>query len=142
MVYEMWRRGTVTARLPLLRATYQRKRTMLEEAIRRELPREVSWPEPKGGFFLWASFVDPIDTDRLLPSAIEHGVVFVPGSAFFVDGSGARFARLSFSWPTPERIELGIRRLGEVVRETLSGSARPAAASAQAAGSAASKTAP
>jgi 2-aminoadipate transaminase len=144
IVAEMWRRGTLTARLPQLRATYQRKRTVMEQALRRELPREVSWPEPKGGFFLWASFVEPIDSDALLPRAISHGVVFVPGSAFFVEGSGSRFARLAFSWPSVERIELGITRLAAVVREAcaVSGSARPPAAPAREADSAATKTVP
>jgi 2-aminoadipate transaminase len=144
IVAEMWRRGTLTARLPQLRAAYQRKRTVMEQALRRELPREISWPEPKGGFFLWASFIAPIDSDALLQRAIGHGVVFVPGSAFFVEGSGARFARLAFSWPTIERIELGIRRLAEVVRDAcdVSGSARPAGVPAREADSAAAKTAP
>ena len=49
--------------------------------------------------------------------AVEHNVVFVPGSAFFVEGRGSKFARLSFSWPTPERIEIGVRRLAETVRD-------------------------
>jgi 2-aminoadipate transaminase len=119
IVYEMWRRGTLAARLPLLRDSYQRKRTAMEQALRREIGDVVTWPEPRGGFFLWASFADPIDTDALLPRAVEHGVVFVPGSAFFVEGRGSRFARLSFSWPAPERIELGIKRLGAVAREVL-----------------------
>jgi 2-aminoadipate transaminase len=120
MVCEMWRRGTLAARLPMLRAAYQRKRTVMEQALRRELPGIVTWPEPKGGFFLWASFADPVDTDKLLPHAVEHSVSFVPGSAFFVEGSGSKFARLSFSWPTPERIELGVARLAQTVREALS----------------------
>jgi DNA-binding transcriptional MocR family regulator len=89
----------------------------MEQALRRELPGLVTWPEPKGGFFLWASFGEPIDTDALLPHAVEHNVVFVPGSAFFVEGRGSKFARLSFSWPTPERIEIGVRRLAETVRD-------------------------
>jgi 2-aminoadipate transaminase len=144
IVAEMWRRGMLTARLPQLRAAYQRKRTVMEQALRRELPREISWPEPKGGFFLWASLPEPIDSDALLPRAITHGVVFVPGSAFFVEGSGARFARLAFSWPTVERIEMGIRRLAGVIREACgaTGSGRSAASAAPAADSAATKTVP
>lgn len=117
IVAEMWRRGALTARLPTLRATYQRKRAAMEQALRRELGDAVTWPEPKGGFFLWACFNGAIDTDVLLTRAVAHGVVFVPGSAFFVQGSGARFARLSFSWPSPERIELGIARLAAAVRD-------------------------
>jgi 2-aminoadipate transaminase len=113
MVCEMWQRGTLTGRLPVLRAAYQRKRTVMEEALRRELGDLVTWPEPKGGFFLWASLA--LDMVALLPRAIEHGVVYVPGSAFFVDGSGAQYARLSFSWPDRARIDLGIKRFAQVV---------------------------
>ncbi len=55
-VYEIWRQGVLESRLALLRGAYQQKRTVLEQALRRELGALVTWPEPKGGFFLWASF--------------------------------------------------------------------------------------
>jgi 2-aminoadipate transaminase len=119
MVCEMWTRGTLTARLPALRAAYQRKRSVMEEALRRELGDLVTWPEPKGGFFLWASLAAPLDAGAMLPRAIEHGVVYVPGSAFFVEGPGAEYARLAFSSADAERIQLGITRLGRVVRNEL-----------------------
>ena len=51
--------------------------------------------------------------------AVEHGVVYVAGEAFFVNGSGRHFIRLSFSAPTPDRIEEGVRRLAAAVREEL-----------------------
>jgi 2-aminoadipate transaminase len=117
IVYELWKRGTLTARLPMLRGYYQAKRRTMEHALRRELDDLVSWPEPKGGFFLWASFGDAIDTDGLLDRAVAHGVVYVAGSAFFVDGRHSRFARLAFSAASHERIEEGIRRLAAAVRE-------------------------
>jgi 2-aminoadipate transaminase len=43
----------------------------------------------------------------------------VSGDAFFVNGSGREFIRLSFSAPSPERIEEGVRRLARTVREEL-----------------------
>jgi 2-aminoadipate transaminase len=119
MVCEMWTRGTLTGRLPALRAAYQRKRTVMEEALRRELGGVVTWPEPKGGFFLWAALPAPIDAGVMLPRAIEQGVVYVPGEAFFVDGRGAEYARLAFSSANAEGIELGIARFGRVVRNEL-----------------------
>jgi DNA-binding transcriptional MocR family regulator len=91
----------------------------MERALRRELGDLVSWPEPKGGFFLWASLAAPLDTGAMLSRAIEHGVVYVPGSAFFVEGRGAEYARLAFSAADAERIELGVTRLGQVVRNEL-----------------------
>jgi 2-aminoadipate transaminase len=117
--YEIYRRGVLESRLGLLRAAYQRKRTVLEQALRRELGGQVTWPEPKGGFFLWASFPGGIDTDALLPRAIAHGVVFVPGSAFYVEPIHVDRARLSFSEQPPARIEAAVARLAEALREEL-----------------------
>jgi 2-aminoadipate transaminase len=115
-VYEIWKRGVLERRLPVLRGCYQNKRSVLEQALRQELGDLVSWPEPKGGFFLWAAFRGGIDTDALLQRALEHGVVFVPGSAFYVEPVHIDRARLSFSAPKPEQIQAGVRRLASAVR--------------------------
>ena len=127
IVYEVWKRGVIAVRLPALRAYYQEKRRVMEQALRRELGDLVSWPEPKGGFFLWASFGDRVNTDALLPRAIAHSVVYVAASAFFVDGRSNNQARLSFSAPSHERIEEGIRRLRAAVHEELADPARAGA---------------
>jgi DNA-binding transcriptional MocR family regulator len=55
----------------------------------------------------------------MIPEAVERGVVYVAGTAFFVDGSGADTIRLSFSAPTPERIDEGVRRLAATIRAAL-----------------------
>jgi hypothetical protein len=39
----------------------------------------------------------------------------VPGTAFYADGFGSRYMRLSYCFPTPARIIEGTRRLGEVL---------------------------
>jgi 2-aminoadipate transaminase len=118
-VYEIWKRGVLESRLPALRDSYQKKRTVLEQALRQELGDLVSWPEPKGGFFLWASFHRGIDTDALLGRAVQHGVVFVPGSAFYVERGDVDRARLSFSAPSHDQIRAGVRRLATAVRAEL-----------------------
>ena len=79
----------------------------------------LSWPSPRGGFFLWATLPEPIEAERLLTRAVDHGVIYVSGDAFFVNGTGKNFVRLSFSAPTPDRIREGVRRLGSAVTEEL-----------------------
>lgn len=116
-IYEMLRRGVLESRVPMLRQRYQAKRTVLEVALRKELGELVSWPEPKGGFFLWARFPPGIDTDALLTRAVKRGVVFVPGSAFYVEPRDTDRARLSFSAPTLQQIETAAGRLAAAVRE-------------------------
>jgi 2-aminoadipate transaminase len=120
IIYEACRRGVLDRQAPILRAHYQEKRDVMVAALRREFGTEVTWPDPRGGFFLWASLPDDLDADALIPRAVEQGVVYVAGEAFFVNGSGRHFMRLSFSAPTPARIDEGVRRLARAVREELS----------------------
>ena len=79
----------------------------------------MSWPEPRGGFFLWVTLPPQFSGDRMLPRAIEQKVIYVSGSAFFVDGTGDNTIRLSFSLPSPERITEGVNRLAKVLHEEL-----------------------
>ncbi|HEX3704475.1 MAG TPA: PLP-dependent aminotransferase family protein [Vicinamibacterales bacterium] len=123
IVYEVWARGVISARLPALRQSYQRKRTAMQQALHRELGDLVSWPEPKGGFFLWAALPETINTDALLRRALAHAVVYVAGSAFYADGRSGRCARLSFSAASIERIDQGIQRLAQAVREEIDATA-------------------
>ena len=131
VVYEVWKRGVLAQRLPGLRREYQKKRRVMEEALARELGDLVSWPAPKGGFFLWARFPDRLDTDALITRAVAHRVVYVAGSAFYVDGRRGSLARLSFSGASPARIDEGIRRLAAAVREEMAATASEPSATSQ-----------
>jgi DNA-binding transcriptional MocR family regulator len=88
----------------------------MEQALRHELGDLVRWPNPKGGFFLWLTLPAGLDADRMLERAIEHGVIYVAGEAFYVNGEGKNTMRLCFSAPTPERIEAGVSRLARTIR--------------------------
>ena len=119
IVYEACRRGILQRQLPLLRRHYQQKRDVMVEALRATFGTRVSWPAPRGGFFLWATLPDQIDAERMIERALHHGVIYVAGEAFFVNGSGKNLVRLSFSAPPPERIREGVKRLGATVTEEL-----------------------
>jgi 2-aminoadipate transaminase len=95
---------------------YGRRRDLLVAALGRRMPDESTWTEPCGGFSLLVTLPAGLSASALLPAAIERGVAFTPGEAFFVDGSGERTLRLSFSSVPASRIDEGVRRLAEVVR--------------------------
>ena len=111
LVYEAVRRGVVRMLAPKLRALYAEKRDVMEQAIRKHIGGRLTWSSPKGGFFVWATLPAGCSDTVLLERALAHGLVFVVGSAFFVDGSGHDKIRLSFSAPSVDRIEEGVRRL-------------------------------
>jgi 2-aminoadipate transaminase len=116
VVHQAIKRGLLASLAPRLREVYRHKRDVMERAIRRELGDLLTWPAPKGGFFLWATLPEGLTDTSVLERALDERLVFVIGSAFYVDGHGHDKVRLSFSAPTPERIEEGVRRLARVVK--------------------------
>jgi 2-aminoadipate transaminase len=106
---------------------YDRRRTALLDALARHMPEDVTWTEPRGGFSLLLTLPAGCDAGVLLPRALRRGVGFTPGARFFVDGSGDRTARLSFSSVAARRIDEGVKRLAEAIGDwRRSGSPRPA----------------
>jgi 2-aminoadipate transaminase len=119
VVHECGRRGILERQIPLLRRYYADKRDVMVAAVRNESDTALTWADPRGGFFLWATLPHELDADRLLDRAVKHGVVYVAGSAFFVNDRGGSQIRLSFSAPGHDQIREGVRRLAEAIREEL-----------------------
>jgi 2-aminoadipate transaminase len=111
--------GLLGARTEQLRAHYQGKRTVMREALDRELGGVLTCAAPRGGFFLWATLPSGLDAGQLLAHAVQEGVNYVAGRAFFVDGGGASTLRLCFSQPAPDRLVEGVRRLSRAIRTAL-----------------------
>ncbi|HYS25806.1 MAG TPA: PLP-dependent aminotransferase family protein [Vicinamibacterales bacterium] len=118
VVQESIVRGVLARQAAPLRALYRTRRDIMEQTLREQFGDRLTWNQPRGGFFLWAKLPDGYDCEALLAKALEQGVIFVIGSAFCVDGSGHDRVRLSFSWPTPENIREGARRLSAAMSPT------------------------
>ncbi|MDR1295665.1 MAG: PLP-dependent aminotransferase family protein [Bifidobacteriaceae bacterium] len=100
------------------RALYRERRDAMVGSLAEMMP-ECSWNVPAGGFYTWVRLPEGIDARTMLPRATTALVAYVSGSAFYADGQGADHMRLSFCYPTPERIHEGIRRLAGVVSKEL-----------------------
>ncbi|WP_448062670.1 aminotransferase-like domain-containing protein [Cellulomonas hominis] len=96
------------------RELYRERRDAMIGALAEYLP-SASWTVPDGGFYTWVKLPDGLDARAMLPRAVTARVAYVPGTAFYADGQGADHMRLSFCFPTPERIREGVRRLATVV---------------------------
>ncbi len=86
------------------------------DALAAHMPDGTRWTTPTGGFFTWVTLSEGIDTEQVLAAAIDAGVVFVPGSAFYADGGGTNQLRIAFSFADEEQLTEGVRRLGEAIR--------------------------
>jgi 2-aminoadipate transaminase len=100
------------------RGVYRERKDAMIEALREYLP-QLSWTNPNGGFYVWVTLPDVLDSKQMLPRAVRELVAYTPGTAFFADGRGRHAMRLSFCYPTPEAIRLGVRRLATVVNGEL-----------------------
>jgi DNA-binding transcriptional MocR family regulator len=98
-----------------MREMYRDRRDAMMQALHDFMPAACTWNTPNGGFFVWVGLPPGIDAKAMLPRAVTARVAYVPGTAFFADGFGSTSMRLSFCYPTPERIREGVRRLAGVL---------------------------
>ncbi|HZS23313.1 MAG TPA: PLP-dependent aminotransferase family protein [Pseudonocardiaceae bacterium] len=116
--------------IKIYQEVYRERRDAMLAALAQHLPPGCTWTHPAGGFYVWLTVPEGLDTKAMLPRAVTQRVAYVPGTAFYADGLGSRQMRLSFCYPTAERIVEGVRRLGAVLEGELElrrtfGSVRP-----------------
>ena len=99
-----------------VRAAYRARRDAMLDALGRHMPKGFRWSRPEGGMFVWVEGPPGLDGRALLERAVKRErVAFVPGQAFFADGSGSETMRLSFSLAEPDEIEEGVARLARAI---------------------------
>ena len=120
VAYEVAKDGFLDRHVKTIREVYGERRNAMLAALERHFPEGVRWTKPQGGLFLWITLPEGFDSTRLLKEALEkERVAFVPGASFFPRGGGERTCRLNFSYAGPDRIDEGIRRLGNVIKRQL-----------------------
>ena len=120
MVAEVMKDGFLDRHVPTIRALYKSQRDAMLAALQREMAGlDVRWNSPDGGMFLWARLPPGVDAIELLPRAVDTGVAFVPGAAFFAQQPDPRTVRLSFVTASAEQIDTGVAALAAAIRATV-----------------------
>ncbi|NBH05678.1 PLP-dependent aminotransferase family protein [Amycolatopsis sp. SID8362] len=101
------------------RENYRDRRDAMLSALEQYLPPGCSWTKPDGGFYVWVTVPEGVDTKAMLPRAVTARVAYASGTGFYADGFGSRQMRLSYCYPTPERIREGVRRLAAVLESEM-----------------------
>jgi len=97
---------------------YRAKKTIMKNAIDKYMPDSFISTDPDGGLFIWGEFTDGRDVAACFADAVaKTKVAYVAGDSFFADGSGRDTLRLNFSMPALEQIPVGVKALGEVIKE-------------------------
>ncbi len=103
------------------RELYGRKCAKMIECMEKYFPQgKAKWVTPEGGIFLWCECPTITDISPIVDKCLEKKVAIVPGSNFAVDMTApSNMFRLNYSSASLEKIEEGVRRLGEVLTEML-----------------------
>lgn len=87
--------------------------TMLEKIAK--IRGISSFTKPEGGLFIFASLKEGLKAVSLFTTAIEHGLSFVPGEFFYVQGGHQNTLRLNFSSTDKSGIEKGMDILNNCI---------------------------
>ncbi|MFB6468821.1 PLP-dependent aminotransferase family protein [Cytobacillus sp. Hz8] len=98
-----------------LRKEYYKRMMLMQDYLNKLTPGTFTWKEPKGGMFLWVKGQEDLNTTALLSEAVAKGVAFVPGVQFYAMNPKENTFRLNYSYPSPEKINLGMDRLVSVL---------------------------
>lgn len=120
LVYEFMKRYDLDCYIEKNRQLYRRKCQGMLSAIDRYFPKQITHTVPQGGLFVWCDMHGDYDTARIAKECVKKNVVFVPGSTFMVDmNKPCSMFRLNFSTMPDEKIEEGIRILGETLTQIM-----------------------
>jgi DNA-binding transcriptional MocR family regulator len=114
LISEFLAKADWKAQVNTFRGVYRERRDAALAAMHEFLPG-LETTRPEGGFYLWVTLPEGIDSKAMLPLAVKELVAYTPGTAFFGDGTGQKHLRICYSYPTPENIRVGIKRLATVI---------------------------
>jgi len=117
VVHEVIRDGFLRDHVPTIRARYKAHRDAMRSALEAHMPAGCRWSLPSGGMFFWVELPEHVDAVELLPKAVQRGMAYVPGAAFFADRPRRNTLRLSFVTVPPEQIHQGIAALAATLAE-------------------------
>jgi DNA-binding transcriptional MocR family regulator len=109
--------GLLEKQITNLKAVYKNRKIALSKVLRETLPDSIHFVEPDGGFFIWLEFEDSIDTVKILATARQHNVGFLPGIKFSSQNGLKNYARLSFAYYDVPELEEGARRIARAIQE-------------------------
>jgi DNA-binding transcriptional MocR family regulator len=105
--------------LIFLRDEYKERKNILQRSLKKYMPKEITWVEPKGGFYIWLRLPESVSSTEIFKESVRNGVVFVTGRTFDPKSKKDDRIRLSFSNMPKDTIEDGVKILADAVRKVM-----------------------
>jgi 2-aminoadipate transaminase len=121
MLEEYGRGGHMDRQIAASRVLYERRARLTTDALAAHMPDGATWTTPAGGFYVWLTCPQGVDTVALSAAARAEKVAYVPGRPFYLEDAraGANQIRLAYSRVADDLIDEGIRRIADVVKSAL-----------------------
>jgi DNA-binding transcriptional MocR family regulator len=117
---EFLRKDKLQDYLKFLRSKYAYRKEKMQKSLQKHMPKEITWNEPKGGFYIWLKLPKQIRSTDIFKESVKKGVVFVTGRTFDPASKKDDRLRLSFSNVPEDDIEKGIQILARSIDKVLS----------------------
>ncbi len=118
---EFMARGLLEKNIERARILYKKKKHLMIDALEQFMPQHehINWTNPEGGLFLWITLPEYFDTDKMFFEAVDKKVAYIKGSAFDCYHKMKNTMRMNFSYPSEEQIEVGMKRLADLIKSKL-----------------------
>lgn len=103
--------------LSYIRIQLKKRRDLMIEILEKEFKDIAKWNEPKGGFYIWITFNNKVNTEKLFQKALENRVLINPGSIYGCNNKQS--IRLSYSYADEEDIEKGLSLVSKLVKSLI-----------------------
>jgi len=121
VIYRFLKENDLDEHIKTIVRVYGSQKQAMTQSIGRYFPSEVTATDPEGGMFLWATLPENLSAMELFNRGIKQKVAFVPGHPFYINRTDTNTLRLNFSCVDGATIEIGIKRLGNAIKEMIKG---------------------
>jgi DNA-binding transcriptional MocR family regulator len=113
------RQGKLKNYVENLRIIYARRMKLMNDSMKKNMPPEIKWVVPKGGFYIWVQLPENVDSLEIMKESAAKGAIFVIGKTFDPHGIKNNCFRLAFSHTPEDLIEKGIKIVADAVKSKL-----------------------
>lgn len=105
--------GLYEKSLVTLRQQLKIRADFLEQLLVKYFHHIATWTSPKGGFYIWLKFSEPVITKALFTTMLEQKIIIHPGYVY--QPNDFHHLRLSYAYATFEQMEIGIQKLASLL---------------------------
>ena len=98
-----------------VRKFYRHQARLMSALVLRFFPAGTHVSTPQGGYVLWVTLPERVDSMRLYQAALARGITVGPGYMFSTRNDFSHFIRLNYSYPWTAQTEAALKMLGELV---------------------------